>query len=303
MKIKIAFLCLAHNNFSFLEQVSHYYCSDDDVLFLHLDDKAEHTLLNHAHKKTVVVPKNERFRTRWGTFNIVKATIKLLQIACEHGHYDKFILISGADTPLLSKSELKHYLNNDLSYFSFWHQTATKDKPSPLKDEFFKCHYYRSLFTNPGEAYLTKSRTKIYTMLLLNKIIKLFPTNRNFNYATYVKGSQWWCMSHELAKYILIECSKKESIEQFEKMHAPDEKIFHTFAYNSPYVDKICTDYGQGSLKQGIHYIDWGRHKAKKVLQKFLLNDIVKAKALNCCFARKIENDDLRLFIQYIKKL
>lgn len=216
--------------------------------------------------------------------------------------YDRFILVSGVDTPLVSKKVLKEGLTSDFSYMSVW-QEITTDDHGKLHNEFFKRHHYQSFLTNPGEAYITKSRLKIYSMLMLNKIIALVPLKQIFSYKTYAKGSQWWVLTRELATHILTELQDSNNCSQFKRMHAPDEKIFHTVALNSPFKHKISIDKGQEQLKQGLHYIDWGIQTKTNRLALFTPDDIEKAKLLGCYFARKVDNTKIEYFINYIKKL
>lgn len=302
MNTKIAFLCLAHNNFEFLAQLSHYYCSDGDGFFLHIDNQTDTASIESLHPDTQLLSEKERYRTRWGTMNIALASLKLLEKALLNEKYDRFILVSGADTPLVSKKILKEKLAVDLSYLSVW-QEVTNDGQSKLHDEFFKRHFYHFFLTNPGEAYLTKNKLRIKLMLILYKIITLIPLKDHFNYQRYTKGSQWWCLTRELAIYISNELKNKHKLDQFRVMHAPDEKIFHTVALNSPLANKITTDKGQEQLKQGLHYIDWGFQKSNPRLQSFTPEDISKAKRLGCYFARKVDNDNIEYFINYIKQL
>jgi hypothetical protein len=300
--IKIAFLCLAHNNFELLPHLSQYYCTASDGFFLHIDKKVEVEQVKNLHQNTVILDDKQRYRTRWGTFDIVAATLALMKIAMAHGHYDRFILVSGADMPLLTKAELKHKLCADLSYMSIW-QTETPNQTSLTSHEFFDRHYYHSRLTNPGEAYISKSKLRIYAMLIANKLIALLPRRSRFSYPTYIKGSQWWCITSKLAAYLVLEMQNQSKVDEFSAMHAPDEKALQTAAFNSPYADKINFDQGQASLKQGIHYIDWGLQLPKPALQKFSVNLVENAKALNCAFARKVEHDDIDGFIPHLKEL
>lgn len=302
MNNKIAFLCLAHNNFDYLAQVSDYYCSDGDGFFLHIDKKSDISLIKNLHPDTVLLKNNERYRTRWGTIDIVLASLKLLEKALQNKKFNRFILISGADTPLVSKQILKEKLTADLSYFSVW-QEVTPNGNSKLHNEFFKRHFYQFFLTNPGEAYLTKNKFRIKLMLIFYKIIALIPFKKYFSYKKYAKGSQWWCFTRELSHFIVEALKEEGNLKQFQKMHAPDEKIFQTIAINSPLIDKILIDKGQEKLKQGLHYIDWGLQKKSPSLQSFTPDDIDKAKMLGCYFARKVDNENIEYFISYINQL
>ena len=285
MKPNIAFLCLAHNNFNYLEALSHYYCSDDDGFYLHLDASISETASLELHKNSSILSADERYRTRWGTLNIVQATLALLKKALLDTKYDRFVLVSGADTPLISKQALKEKLANNLSYFSVWQKVSQNEKSLKSK-EFFNRHCYNSLLTNPGEAYISQSIMRIYTMLILNKLIAFLPNHKCFSYLTYAKGSQWWCITRELAEYITKQLSNKYVLAQFEHMHAPDEKVFQTIAINSPYIKDISIDDSQESPKQGIHYVDWGFQNGTKTLQPFTIESIEQAKSRSDVFGR-----------------
>jgi hypothetical protein len=302
MEIKIAFLCLAHNNFTYLEHLSHYYCSEDDGFFVHIDSNVAHRSFNDMDKKTVILSPQESYRTRWGTLNIIQATLALLTKAMQTNEYNRFILVSGADTPLITKLELKEKLSDNLSYFSIWQKVA-KSEESIKSKEFFNRHFYNSNLTNPGEAYLSKSRTRIYTMLILNKLIARLPNRQLFSYPTYAKGSQWWCLTKELAEYVTCQLSDRNILAQFKNMHAPDEKVFQTIAINSPFTKNLKIDQSHESLKQGLHYVDWGFQNGSKALQSFTLNDVEQAKGIGCAFARKVESRDISSFISFFETL
>ena len=125
--------------------------------------------------------------------------------------------------------------------------------------------------------------------------------NQNYTYKKYYKGSQWWCITKELALFFIYE-SKKNHIEQFKRMHAPDEKFFVTLAMNSKYKNKIRLSYSQASLVQGLHYIDWGGG-SKKGLQIFNTSQVEEAKILKCAFARKIDAKKSNDYITYLMEI
>lgn len=303
---KIAFLCLAHNNFDYLAKLSNYYSSENDGFFLHVDSSINinnYKSLANLAEGSVILSGNERYRTSWGSFNIVLATISLIKKALATGLYDRFILVSGVDLPLLTKQELKVRLTLDLNYFCIW-QMVNKDKPHMLSREFFKRHYYDYKLTNPGLAYLTGKRMNIYRVLFLNRCLASIPlSQKQFTFTSYMKGSQWWSITKEMAEYFVDALSKPEVIDQFKLMHAPDEKMFQTLAYDSPYKDKLSIDHGQDSLKQGLHYIDWGYQEANVTLQQFTLSNVNKAKQLGCAFARKFLDGDTSSFNEHLERL
>ncbi|MFD2165465.1 beta-1,6-N-acetylglucosaminyltransferase [Thalassotalea euphylliae] len=298
---RIAFLCLAHNNFDYLDEVARYYCSDNDAFFLHVDSGVPDQNIKLTHPDIRLLPRSERFRTRWGTYDIVKATISLLKAALNAGDFDRFVLVSGADMPLLTKSALKKRLTADVSYFAQW---RLLDYPQQKGSrEFFKRHNYHIGWANPGEAYASKSRFKIYRMLLINKLLSFIPLMATFTFDHYIKGSQWWVITADLAKFFIEQLEDPKVARQFANMHAPDEKTFHTLACNSPFNTKIDWSFEQSSLKQGLHYINWGIADGTGGLQAFKAEHIDTAKSLSCCFARKVNREDFDSLIPYIHQL
>lgn len=291
MSKKIAFLCLAHNNFSYLAKVSHYYCTQADGFFVHIDKSVnlkEVNELSEFSPKAVILKDDERVRTAWGSFNIVLATMALINKALATDNYERFVLVSGADLPLLTKGELKTRLAQNLNYFGVW-DSVFPEQPNSISHEFFTRHYYDHSLTNPGLAYGTGSRVHIYRMLLINRILACLPlSKKRFTYPSYTKGSQWWCVTREMAQYFSDVFTENNLTDQFTLMHAPDEKIFHTLANHSPFKTTLNIDHGQCSLKQGLHYIDWGYQAERIALQSFNISEVIKAKQLGCAFARKL---------------
>ncbi|MEZ8732908.1 beta-1,6-N-acetylglucosaminyltransferase [Vibrio splendidus] len=299
--MKIAFLCLAHNNYDYLSELSNYCCSDGDGFFLHLDINSSVDKPLDLNEKTFLLDDNCRKRTRWGTFEIVEATLELIKLAVSENKYDRYILISGSDLPLLNKYSLKLKLNSEISYFSIWDEVQVSNNRN-TSNEFFTRHFYYSSLTNPGEVYASKNRFRIHSARVLNYFISLIPRHQNLTFDKYYKGSQWWCITNEMAEHIIIE-STNQCKDQFKYMHAPDEKYFITLAMNSIYKKRIKLNYGQASLAQGLHYINWGWNSPKKALQVFNLAQVEEAKLIECAFARKIDvvvNED---YIIYLKSL
>ena len=301
--MKIAFLCLAHNNYQYLSALSDYCCSDGDGFFLHLDINSDIDKSLALNESTFLLDKNRRKRTRWGTFEIVDATLELIKLAVSKSKYDRYILISGSDLPLLDKASLKLKLNSGDNYFSIWDEVQVdNDANRNTSREFFSRYFYYSFLTNPGEVYASKNRLRIYSAIVLNFLISLIPRHQKLTFDKYYKGSQWWCITNEMAEHFIVE-STNQCKDQFKYMHAPDEKYFITLAMNSIYEKRIKLNYGQDSLAQGLHYINWGWNSPQKALQVFKLDQIEEAKLIGCAFARKIDvvaNDD---YIIYLKSL
>lgn len=64
-------------------------------------------------------------------------------------------------------------------------------------------------------------------------------------------GSQWWCLSGSMVRWMLSEIAADPWFARFARFTAtPDEFFFHTLVFNSPYRDQIVP---------AVMYADWYR--------------------------------------------
>jgi hypothetical protein len=247
-----------------------------------------------------LIEEKDRLRTRWGCIEIVDATIELIRLAQSQGDFDRYILLSGHDVPLVTKSDLKKRLIPDVNYLAVWTEIV-KNKKNTSHHDLFKRHWYKSKFTNLREGYGQNSKLKLHSCNLLIKLIKLIPLDKSiFNYPSYFKGSQWWCLTKEAANFVVKNYTESTCREQFSQMHAPDEYVFQTILMNSSFADKIDPPITQLNKAQGIHYIAWGNMGNLFPLK---LSDLIVAKKLGLSFARKIDFDQIAKYKHYIKSL
>ncbi|GAD90080.1 hypothetical protein VHA01S_032_00300 [Vibrio halioticoli NBRC 102217] len=308
--MKIAFLCLAHNNFEYLKVLKDYCVSDGDSFFLHVDNKVDYEDENFKSSDCYCISDSERLRTRWGTFSIVDATLKLMALANSTGTYDYYFLISGHDLPLKSKFELKNSLKHHRALMSLWssceynrpdsaylyknNDITEKINSKRIYREFFHYTNYEHRLLNIGELQNERSKTKLRFALLFKKILNSFRVKSSFNFDKYYKGSQWWVLNKEMLNYCLSFKDKK----QFFYMHAPDEKYFHTILMNSIYSREIIISNGERYL-EGSHYIRWKKEGMEKISKK----NLTIATNSNAFFTRKIDFEDFDYFVKHIESL
>lgn len=301
--MKIAFLCLAHNNFEYLSALSNYCSSDGDSFFLHIDKSKNIPSNLTMHNETILLDNEQRVASRWGTFSIVDATLNLLKSSVQKGEFDCFILISGADVPLVSKATLKSRLIKQKINMPIWNIVKQDEKKTSVHKEFFKRHNYYSKYTNWGEIFSANSRVRVYLGILLNLFIRCLPLPRSFSFESYAKGSQWWAIDSSMAEYFINLSSNVAVTRQFKYMHAPDEKFFHTLYLNSKYYNESSST-DQGGLLQGIHYIDWKMKNGKTAgMNYFELDMINMAANKGALFARKLNPKKIQKYIVHVNKL
>ncbi|MFA0067595.1 beta-1,6-N-acetylglucosaminyltransferase [Vibrio breoganii] len=311
MKIKIAFLCLAHNNFEYLKELKRYCVSDDDSFFLHVDSKAEFDNKSFRGKNVYLIGNEDRVNTKWGTFSIVEATIKLMEMAKTQCDYDYYILLSGYDIPLRSKTTLKKELEKHHGIISVWNscefnnpksvenlkiscRDVNKYMKKRIYQEFFHYHNYNFQFMNLGYLQNQPSRVRLYIGVFLKRLLSKLKSNKNFDFKKYYKGSQWWAINESMVDY----CLEFNRAEQFHHMHAPDEKYFHTLLMNSVFKNQMTVSNGNEFL-EGTHYIRWESDGMKEIgTENFNL-----AIASEALFTRKLNINNKEFFINHIRSI
>jgi len=106
-----------------------------------------------------------------------------------------------------------------------------------------------------------------------------------------VGRSQWFTITGESAAYILTYLRDEKWITNYFKLSwAPDEIIFHTILFNSPFKENMTGD--------NLCYVDWSKGGASpKTLD---MEDAGKLVAADKLFARKFHPDNSKALLDYI---
>lgn len=108
---KHAYLILCHDQWELLQILLKLLDDERNDIFIHVDKKSKFdpATVNVCKKSKVIL--TERIRVQWGGYSVVKATMNLLKIATENGHYDYYHLLSGHDLPLKSQDEIHKFFD------------------------------------------------------------------------------------------------------------------------------------------------------------------------------------------------
>jgi hypothetical protein len=266
--MKIAHLILAHNNPHQLEKLVRRLTYADDAVYIHLDKKApiEQYLYIKTLKNVFFI--NDRVQVTWGANSIVTATINGFKQIIDTGiNYDYVNLLSGGDYPLQKPECIHNFLNKNqgkafMSYMS-------------ILDEWIEAvpriTYYH--FTD----YSFKGR--FIVQRLLNKIL---PKRTMPNKLIPVGHSQWFTVPTECIAYILNYWKQNANYRRFIKLTwGPDEFVFQTILYNSPYLGQMVND--------NLRLIDWSSGGASP--KTFTLADKDALLSSDKLFARKFDLD------------
>jgi hypothetical protein len=264
--MKLAHLILAHSQPGQLERLVQSLQHDDADIYIHLDKKTDPAPFQHlAGIKNVYFIKNT-VKVYWGTYNIVKATFNSFDEILSSGReYEYLNLLSGQDYPLKPQQELHDFLNanpgkafmNYLLFETEWQEALPRVR-----------FYHFNNFRLPGH------------FIMQELVNKLFGARTMPNDMIAVGRSQWFTISIKCVKYICDYWRNTPKLRHFIKLTwGPDEFIFQTILYNSPYRDAM--------VKNDLRYIDWsGGGVSPKTLT---IEDAEAIVASGKYFARKFD--------------
>ncbi len=234
--MKLVHLILAHTAPVQLERMITKLAHPDADIYVHVDKKAP--IENYLHlegvNNTYFVKK--RTKVGWGTYSMVEATIcSIKEIQQTAKPYQYFNLLSGQDYPLTASSSLHKFLdeNSGPAYMNYL-QMDTEWREALPRIESYHFHNWRI-------------SGKYMMQLVVNALLpkRKFPLG-----FTPMGRSQWFTIPMDCIEYIMEVWKKNPQLRQFIKWTwAPDEFIFQTILYNSPYKGRM--------VNKDLRYIDW----------------------------------------------
>lgn len=272
--MKHAYLILAHTNPEQIKiLVDSLYLCQSTSFFIHIDAKSriEKELRTLLGKRANVCFVPEPVNVHWGGFSQIEATLKLLRLAysfCEGQSNVYFHLISGMDFPIKPNDVIHDFFreNYGTQYIEYnplpyngWSNNGGIDR---VKYNWFMDDM------QPEETY------KLY---LAQKQLDI--VNRNYSERRrYYGGSQWWSITIDCARYILLRIKNRKLIERFKLVYCSDEIFFHTLIVGSGKFEVTNTN---------LRYIDWV--SGPDFPKRLNMEDIDKIEQSDCLFARKID--------------
>lgn len=230
--MKICYLILAHNNFKHLDRLIDALQDLGNSFYIHKDEKAETAYTPH-YDNVKIVP--EHISINWGGFTMVEATLVLMKYAVKESlDADYYILISGVDYPIRSKTFLNNLLGKGKEYIDI------APVPVPYKPvERYEYYYFD----------YNRRNLKFYNpKFLIEVILKKLQIRRKTPFKVYA-GTQWFALTRACVHYILktVEDDKRY-VDFFKHTLVPDEAFFQTIIGNSPFADNTASS---------LTYTDW----------------------------------------------
>jgi hypothetical protein len=272
-------MLLVHNNENQVNKLVRHLSNDFDV-YVHIDKRCS---INIIKSENIFIYK--RYKTYWGSFNQIVATLYLLKKAFLKG-YDRYILISGQDLPIKSNEEIKIFFKSN----NFEYLNIDKIPNSDGWPNMDRLTAYNLDSKYPGIVDKSKHdiifRIKRKAFHILNKIKK-----RRLNYDFY-GGDNWTNYTHNCVEKIFeyLENDKKY-VKRYKWTNCADE-IFYQTILNK--LDGIMIE------KNSLRYIDWkSGPEHPKILR---VEDYEKIMNSDNIFARKFDTTVDNQIIEMIYK-
>lgn len=230
--MKISYLILAHNNFRHLDRLIDALNDTDSTFYIHIDKKARQNY-NPQKNNVSVIPTH--IDIKWGGFAMVEATLALLEYGVKHTpDADYYILLSGVDYPVRSKTFLFNQLDKKKEYIDI------APLPVPYKPiERYEYYYFE----------YNRRNLKLYNpKFLLEVLLKKLKVKRKAPFQIYA-GSQWFALTRKCVQYILNTIKEDTRyVDFFRHTLVPDEAFFQTIIGNSPFLENTMAN---------LTYTDW----------------------------------------------
>ena len=269
-----AYLVMAHNEPQLLDALLKALDDKRNDIFIHIDAKAGFDYASYKPHFSKIHYIANRIDGRWGDFSLVEIEFALIRAAVRLGQYSHFHLLSGVDLPVKSQDFIHEYCKaNPNTLFIGYAQNVTDHELSWRSQ-------HRFLFSR---SFKSGSAIKKITRALVARIQSLVKYTRYP--LTVKKGSQWWSITSDFAKYLLG--NEQQIRHYFQGTYCPDEMVVQTLCWNSPFRHNICsvTDEFHGCKR----YIPWRNGS----LMPFTDHDFTLMQHPDFWFARKFSSSNL----------
>ncbi len=229
--MRLAYLILAHNNPRHVQRLVASLSSPDARFFVHLDRKAD--LAPFAHLRSDRVAFSEtRIDCAWGNISLVDATLVVARMALAAPEpFDYYVLLSGACYPIKSTRYVesffaKHAGTEFIEGILF--PNAAFGKPIERLTRFFIAR----------ERPFARFKWKLQS--LLHRVLPPRDYRRHFGGLAPVGGSQWWALTHAALVHACAFIAERPELYRFcRHVDCPDELLFQTALWNSPFRDRM----------------------------------------------------------------
>jgi Core-2/I-Branching enzyme len=281
--MRIAYLILAHHQPQQLGALIERLDDGNARFFVHVDQKSDVLPFRNAVKTERAIFLDERLPIEWGGWNMVQATLDLLRSAHQQSPSTYYQLLSGNCYPIKSNQDIA----SKLSSGNFNYITLNEEMKRGSR-------FYNRLIYRQDILKRRRSLAKLNIPRYLGRFItsvrrqqaRLGGRTLPVGMRPY-KGGQWWCLTHDCARYVLDYAKANPRFVQFFRSTLiPDESFFHTIIANSEFAHTLSPCVAR-DVTSGNHHVRWqkvgGANKPRVMKER----DFDELMASEACFARK----------------
>ena len=278
--MSVAYIVLAHRAPDQVARLADRLCGADDQLFLHVDRRTGAEPFAEALGATAARDRvhwaRRRFRSRWGAFALLDATLATVEQALQEASFSHVCLLSGDSYPLVPRATLARFLEH-AGERSFMFCSAGSDGPPPDRSANERWYWNGDLRRATYRHYQLGARQLHLPNRLLPGVPRLAPPPD----MRLLQGSQWWTLSRRAARHVIETFVRRPSLRRyFRRVQAPDEWAFQMVLGNSGLSATIVDD--------DLHFIRWRGWHAEPLG----LGDLPRITASPKLFARKLDDRD-----------
>ncbi|MCM1108746.1 MAG: beta-1,6-N-acetylglucosaminyltransferase [Clostridium sp.] len=257
--MKIAYLISAHNDPQHLQRLVGSLQPRSEF-FIHIDASVDIRPFRKVLPDKNIHFCSKRMWVEWGNISQVRYQIALMEEYFRTGiPCDRLCFLSGLDYPLWSNSRMDR----------FWEETGDREFIQGIdmtvqRDELQEWYrLYRPFTTVP----LRNRRWKIRLCALGREMCRLAGMRKTLVFTVdgkiyrLHKGSSWWCITPKLAEWMLHEVHAHPGLlRYFTTLFGPDETLWQTLVFNSPFADKALLQQGAYTTLADLtplHYIHY----------------------------------------------
>lgn len=237
--MNIAYLISAHTDAPQLHRLISALHPDAE-LFIHIDKKADIAPFKALIKAPNAHFIDNRIDVRWGTMIEVEYQIALIEAAVSFPrHFDRIFFLSGMDYPLWSNDKITQWLKSmgDKEIL----QGINMNTPyinAQQRELYRRSRPLFRIFNNVWNQRLSILCRKMLSALGYRKRLSFTVAGKTWN---LYKGAAWWCISEELATFLLQTYRQhKEIYKYFRNSFGQAETLIQTIAFNSPLWAQRC---------------------------------------------------------------
>lgn len=245
--MKHVILIHAHKDPAQLNALVGQLAHEDFLIYVHVDARSRIDVSRVAAPARVV---RRRIAVHWGRWSQVRAILNSLsEIVGAVPAFDKVVLISGQDFPLLPNAALKRALDS-------WHGRELIECV-PAGPEGWACQERYQYVHWPGAGRVPRFACKA----LARGMRALGLRRRMVGGMRAYGGSSWWALSRPCIGAILDRVAADPALERFFRtVSCPDELFFQTLIMDSPFAANVVPD--------NFRYLVWpgGGARSPKIL-------------------------------------